>query len=120
MSTTSPNPRRGEVWNVNFDPTVGAEIKKIRPAVVISIDNVGRLPIKIVAPITIWKPEFSGRIWLVPVNPNRTNGLRQESAVDILQIKSVDVKRFRKKRGRLTATLMTEIGEAITAIIDHQ
>lgn len=120
LSTTSPNPRRGEVWNVNFDPTVGAEIKKIRPAVVISIDNVGRLPIKIVAPITIWKPEFSGRIWLVPVNPNRTNGLRQESAVDILQIKSVDVKRFRKKRGRLTATLMTEIGEAITAIIDHQ
>ncbi len=30
------NPKRGEVWNVKFDPAVGAEIQKVRPAVVIS------------------------------------------------------------------------------------
>ncbi len=39
-------PRRGEVWMVDFDPAVGAEIRKLRPAVVISVDAVGRLPLR--------------------------------------------------------------------------
>ena len=55
-STISPDmPRRGEIWLVNFAPTVGAEIKKVRPAIVISSDSVGKLPIKLIAPITDWK-----------------------------------------------------------------
>ena len=36
--------KRGEVWLVNLDPTIGAEIKKTRPAVIISSDLVGVLP----------------------------------------------------------------------------
>lgn len=119
-STIPPNPRRGEIWDVDFDPTIGAEIEKMRPAVVISIDSIGRLPIKLVAPITGWKAGFSDKIWLVRVQPNRANGLTKESAVDTLQIKGVDVQRFIKKRGRFTATLMEEIGAAIAAIIDYQ
>ena len=119
-STIPPNPRRGEVWDVDFDPTIGAEIQKQRPAVVISIDSVGRLPIKLVAPFTGWQPKFSRNIWLVNVKPNKINGLKKESAVDTLQIKSVDTQRFVKKRGRLTSTLMDEIGAAIAAIIDYQ
>jgi hypothetical protein len=46
---SSPNPvtpQRGEIWLVNFDPTMGAEIQKTRPAVVVSSDAVGRLPMK--------------------------------------------------------------------------
>lgn len=35
-----PSPKRAEIWSVNFDPTVGAEIKKTRPAVVVSSDAV--------------------------------------------------------------------------------
>lgn len=119
-NTIPPNPRRGEVWDVDFDPTVGTEINKTRPAVVLSINNIGHLPIKLVAPITGWQSKFSGNIWLVNVKANRTNGLTKESAVDTLQIKGVDVRRFLTKRGRLTATLMSEIGGAIAAIIDYQ
>ena len=37
----APTPRRGDVWLVNFDPTVGAEIRKVRPAVVVSVPGVG-------------------------------------------------------------------------------
>lgn len=119
-STISPNPRRGEVWNVDFNPSVGAEIQKIRPAVVVSINGIGRLPIKLVAPITDWKAQFSNRIWLINVKPTNTNGLRKESAVDVLQVKSLDVQRFLTKRGQFTAMLMDEIGAAIAAIIDYQ
>lgn len=55
MTTNSPVPLRGEIWMVNFDPTVGREIKKTRPAVVVSSNAAGKLPIKLIAPITDWK-----------------------------------------------------------------
>lgn len=52
MTTSCPSPKRGDIWLANFDPTVGAEIKKIRLAVVVSSDGIGKLPIKLIAPIT--------------------------------------------------------------------
>jgi len=45
LTTNSEIPKRGEIWLVNFDPTVGSEIKKIRPAVIISSDAAGKLQI---------------------------------------------------------------------------
>ena len=119
-STILPNPRRGEVWDVDFDLTVGTEIQKIRPAVVMNINSIKHLQIRLVAPITSWKAKFSGKIWLVNVQPDNANGLMMESAVDTVQMKGVDVRRFVTKRGRLAAALMDEIGAAITAIIDYQ
>ena len=44
--------QRGEIWTVRFDPSEGAEIRKVRPAVVISVDTVGLLPLRIVVPLT--------------------------------------------------------------------
>ncbi len=38
--------RRGEVWLINLDPIIGAEIKKTRPAVIVNDDAVGILPLK--------------------------------------------------------------------------
>jgi mRNA interferase MazF len=42
---TAQAPQRGEVWLIDFDPAVGAEIRKLRPAVVLSVDAIGRLPL---------------------------------------------------------------------------
>ena len=121
MSSTSRlNPCRGEVWDVNFDPTIGSEIRKTRPAVIISSDAIGRLPIKLVAPITGWQPGFSMNIWHIRIDPDDTNGLSKTSTVDALQVRGIDVRRFIRKRGRLTATLMEEITAAIAAIIEHE
>ena len=119
-NTNPPNPRRGEVWNLDFNPTVGSEIQKIRPAVIISSDGIGRLPIKLVAPITGWQVQFSQNTWHVRIEPNRTNGLTKVSAVDTLQIRGVDVRRFICRRGRLNITLMGEITAAIAAIVEHE
>ena len=41
---------RGEVWLINLDPTMGAEIRKTRPAVIVSSDAVGVLPLRVVVP----------------------------------------------------------------------
>ncbi len=50
LTINPETPKRGEIWLANFNPTVGAEIRKIRPAIVISSDAAGKLPIKLVAP----------------------------------------------------------------------
>ncbi|HAM52090.1 MAG TPA: PemK family transcriptional regulator [Nitrospiraceae bacterium] len=119
MSISPPNPKRGEVWLVNFDPTIGAEIKKKRPAVVISSDAVGVLPIKLIAPITDWKERFGGNIWHVKVLPDSSNGLSKASAIDTLQVRGVDVQRFIRKLGRLPSSAMEEVTAAIAAIIEY-
>jgi mRNA interferase MazF len=72
---------RGEVWLVNLDPTIGAEIRKTRPVVVVSSDAIGALPIRLVAPLTEWKDSFAQNVWHVKVVPNSINGLTKTSAV---------------------------------------
>ena len=112
-------PRRGEIWLVNFDPTIGTEIRKTRPAVVVSSDAVGRLPIKLVAPVTDWKDYFAPNIWHVRIDPDPANGLTKVSAVDTLQLRGIDHRRFVRKLGQVSAARMEEIVLAIAAIVEY-
>lgn len=119
--TTSMNinqPLRGEIWLVNFDPTIGVEIKKTRPAVVISSDSIGVLPLKLVAPITEWKDSFSKMIWQIQIEPNKENGLRKISSIDVLQIRSVDTARLTKLIGRVSIYQMKEVCLALADIVE--
>lgn len=94
-------PRRGEIWLITLDPTIGAELQKTRPAVVISADAVGVLPVKLVVPLTGWNASYQGKIWLVEVKPVRGTGLDKESTADVLQMRSVALERFVKRQGRM-------------------
>ncbi len=118
LSINPELPKRGEIWLVNFDPTVGAEIKKVRPAVVISSDSVGKLPIKLIAPITDWKTYFSVNFWHVKIEPNSINGLNKASAIDTLQLRGVDLQRFIHKLGSVSEITMLEIVAAIATVIE--
>jgi mRNA interferase MazF len=121
LSKEERSPRRGEVWQVDFNPTKGSEIKKLRPAVVISSDAMGSLPIKLVAPITTWNDSFIGKLWLVSIEPTETNGLTQRSVIDTLQIRGVDIQsRLIKKLGVLTAPTMEEIAASIAIVVEYQ
>ena len=113
-------PKRGEIWLVNFDPTVGAEIKKVRPAVVISSDSVGKLPIKLIAPITDWKTYFSSNFWHVKIEPNSINRLNKDSAIDTLQLRGADLQRFIRKLGSVSEITMVEIIASIATVIEFE
>ena len=120
MSSLNPvTPQRGEIWLVNVDPTVGTEIQKTRPAVVMSSDAVGRLPIKLVAPLTDWKEYFAPNIWHLRIDPDPINGLTKASAVDTLQLRGMDRQRFIRKLGDVTPAMMEAIVLAIAAIIEY-
>jgi mRNA interferase MazF len=119
LNIDRPQPKRGEIWRVDFDPTVGSEIRKTRPAIVISSDAAGRLPVKLVAPITGWNAAFVNNLWHVNVLPNETNGLTKESAVDVLQLRGVDTQRFIAPIGEISQEELAEITRAIAALIEY-
>jgi mRNA interferase MazF len=110
-------PCRGEVWDIRFDPSLGAEIQKVRPAVVISEDSIGRLPLRIVVPITEWRSSYTGYPWFVHVPANSTNGLSKESGADAFQVKSVSVKRFVTLRGTLADSQLDDIASAVALCV---
>jgi mRNA interferase MazF len=118
-SAHSSRPKRGEIWNVSFDPTIGAEIRKTRPALVISSDALGRLPIKLVVPITEWKAAFAPNIWHVRIDPDLANGLSKPSAVDVLQARGMDTQRFIQYLGVVSPDKLDEIVLAIAAVIEY-
>ena len=62
-----PMPSRGELWMVDFDPSAGSEIRKICPALVVSLDAIGRLPLRLVVPIRDWKAHYSGFPWFTEI-----------------------------------------------------
>jgi mRNA interferase MazF len=113
----APTPRRGDVWLVNFDPTVGAEIRKVRPAVVVTATGVGRLPLQIVVPLTDWKPHYGAASWLILIPPDGVNGLSKESAADAFQVKSVSEQRFVKRLGEVTSQQLDEIADAVALCV---
>ena len=118
--TGSINPRRGEVWEVNFNPTLGDEIAKIRPAIVVSSDAMGKLAIKLVVPVTTWKNGFANNLWMVRLEPNATNGLRNVSTADTLQIRGAGFERFIRKLGRMPSEVMDEIAAAVPILVEYQ
>ena len=110
-------PSRGQVWDIRFDPSVGAEMRKVRPAVVISEDSIGRLPLRIVVPITDWKAKYAGYPWFVHLPADTGNGLSKDSGADAFQIKSVSVNRLEGFRGTLTDSQLDDIASAVALCV---
>jgi mRNA interferase MazF len=88
--------KRGEIWLVNLDPTVGAEIKKTRPCVIVSPPELNQyLRTVMVAPMT--SKGFAAP-FRVPVTHAGTKGL-----IVLDQLRSVDKQRLVKKSGQVSA-----------------
>jgi mRNA interferase MazF len=113
----APTPNRGEIWLVNFDPAVGGEIRKYRPALVMSPETIGRLPLRIVVPITDWKTQYAGYPWFVELLSCAENGLLKDSGADTFQTKSISVTRFSRRLGVATREQIEAVGIAISLCV---
>ena len=104
--------RRGEVYLVNFDPTIGSEIKKTRPALVIQNDTGNRYsPITIVAAIT---SKFDDELYPTEVMIHAGEaGLQRDSVVSFDQIRTVDKRRIIKKLGKVSEFTLKRSDTAI-------
>ncbi|MBV6503330.1 MAG: Endoribonuclease MazF9 [Fimbriimonadales bacterium] len=112
------NPRRGEVWLVNLDPTRGSEIQKTRPVVVVSSDAMNVLPVRLVAPITTYQLKHSKRIWAVPIDPAAGTGLDVKSTVMPEQTRCVATERFIRLLGVLPVHAIEEVDAALKIVMD--
>ena len=96
---------------------MGAEIKKIRPALV--LDHGHRsLTLRIVVPITGWQESYAHNPSKIQVQPTPANGLSKESAADAYQIKSADLGRFKNQLGTLSPAIVDDVAAVVATIID--
>lgn len=109
--------KQNEVWLINLDPAVGAEIKKIRPAIIVNDNSLGKLPLKIIVPITDWKDRYDIAPWMIKIEPNSKNGLAKESSADCFQVRSVSQDRFVKRLGEISDSIMDEIRIGLSKVL---
>lgn len=112
--------KQGDIWTINLNPTIGAEIKKIRPVVIVNDDTLGKLPLKVIVPLTDWKDDFRFAPWMIKVEPSEKNGLHKISSADCFQVRSVSIKRFEQKLGIASIEIREKIKVGLKKILTLQ
>lgn len=109
-------PHRGDIYWVNLDPTIGSEIKKTRPCVIVSPNAANQAgPLVIVAPIS--KLEGKKVHFHEVLLPKGTAGLPFDSKIKVFQLRCVDKKRLSGHPiGTLPPELLHQLNEKIRIV----
>ena len=102
---------------MEFEPQIGTEIQKNRPALILSIPALRFLTTRIVVPIRDFKEHHEGLFFYITVLPDVTNGLSKKSTIDCSQVKSFDFQRFKKKLGKLEDGELEEVSDTVSRCI---
>jgi len=110
--------RTGEIYWVNLDPSIGDEIKKKRPVVIVNGGHDKHLKLAVIVPVTAWSPYWKKYPFFVSLEPNSSNGLQKKSAIDCFQIRAISHKRFVGKIGNISDDEIYLIKKSIALILD--
>lgn len=105
-------PTRGDIYLVNFDPTIGSEIKKTRPALILQNNVANRFsPVTIVAALSSQfdEPVYPTEVLIKPPE----GGLPKPSVVLLNQIRTIDKRRLMTKLGSLRGETMNNVDRAM-------
>ena len=111
--SSPPNPRRGEIWDVNWSPGRGAEQKGTRPALIIQNyrgNASSSYPLTIVASMSRTGRELPLH---VRIAPTEENGLTDYTDVKCEQIMTIEKSRLMRRRGSITSEEMTRVDAAL-------
>jgi mRNA interferase MazF len=114
MSASDPN--RGDVWSINFDPTVGREQAGTRPGLVVSVDKFNHGPADLVVVLPITSHDKKQPIH-VPVRAQES-GLSVLSFIKCDDIRSVSKQRLKKFYGTVSERTMTEVELRIRILLN--
>jgi mRNA interferase MazF len=112
------NYRLGSIWLVSFDPSVGSEIRKTRPAIIISGTVFNQRRKVTVLPITSSDPDSRLLPVVVPVDPNTENGLTTNSYVVCIDPMTFDKQRLIRQLGILESVKIQQIQSILCAYLD--
>ena len=110
--------KQGEIWQVNLDPTLGSEMKKSRPCIILNNDMVGKLALKVIAPLTDFKEHYVLVPWMVTIEPNPQNGLSKKSSIDLFQVRSLSQKRLAHRVGYAEEDILEACRVALSVVFD--
>lgn len=113
-----PNPRRGEIWDVNWSPGRGAEQQGTRPALVIQNDRgntSSTYPLTIVASMSRTERELPLHVRIVP---SEENGLTDYTDVKCEQVMTIEKSRLLRRRGAITSEELTRVDIALKLSLD--
>jgi len=110
--------RLGSIWLVNFDPSVGTEIRKTRPAVIISGTAFNQRSKVTVLPITSAVPNEHLRPIVLPVIPSTINGLSTESFIVCVDPMTFDKRRLVRCLGQLELHQIPEIQQILARYLE--
>lgn len=108
--------RRGEIVSVSFDPSVGSEASKTRPAVVVSNDAANATATRLGRGVITVVPVTSNTARIYPFQvllPARQTGLARDSKAHAEQVRSVAFERIGNRIGRLPGSLLNELDQAL-------
>ena len=109
-----------DIYLVNLNPAKGAETRKARPCIIVSNDDIGVLPLKVVIPLIGHKESHNGKSWLVPIVPTSENGLEKKSTADALNIRSVSDVRILKKLGSISNETYKQLVRAMKVVLNME
>lgn len=111
---------RGEIWRVELGPTIGTEMQKTRPCLVISASRFDALGVRIVVPLTHWEGRYEGYPNRLRIRATTMNGLTTDSAVDAMQIRSASIERFANRLGTVDDETLDDVAALVAMTIGYR
>jgi mRNA interferase MazF len=108
--------RRGEIWQVDFDPARGSEANKHRPAVIVSNDRANATAARIGRGVVTVVPVTSNIATIYPFQvllAAATTGLAVDSKAQAEQIRSVATQRLQRRVGRVSQIELAQLDDAL-------
>jgi mRNA interferase MazF len=115
---TSSNYRLGSIWLVNFDPSIGTEIRKTRPAMIISGTIFNQRRKVTVLPITSSYPDSRLLPIVVPIKPDDNNGLNTDSFIVCIDPMTFDKQRLVRQLGMLDVEILGRVQSILRSYLD--
>jgi mRNA interferase MazF len=111
----TPEPSRGDIWDLDFDPIRGREQAGFRPALILSVDLFNQGPAELVSVVPLTRTDRKIR-WHVAVRPPES-GLAAESFVQCENLRSVSKQRLRRRRGRVSADTLEQVEDRVRILL---
>lgn len=114
-ASATDRPRRGEIWWVDFSPSVGREIREEHPALVVSSDFLNQSPfgVLLVIPISSSCPPIRIHVDI----PAGEGGLREASRIKCDQVGKCDIRRFRQRIGKVRPETLRKVEAVLRRIL---
>ena len=113
-------PERGDIWIASLGPTIGDEVRKVRPVVIVGRTELTPLKLAIICPVRSRRRGRDREPWLVRITPDGRNGLAKTSSVDAFQVRCVSLARLKRRIGVLDEETVATVARAVAVCVGFQ